>query len=260
MKRSLRLILVLVLVVPALLALVPAPANAGFCDDNPNICAPLKFVRPYLDLCEFKVLGCGLIVDIIWSTPQPNANCNDALQYADTPPDTQTELRWAEFAIVCLVNQERTNAGRANLSIDSRLVTAARNHAQDIVVHNPTDQHRGSDGSQVGTRVTRAGYAWRSVGENIFSLRGNDGTLQYRDSNGNLQTCVPPNGQINTAPREVVRGWMCSSGHRNNIVNGAFRDTGVGAVFGYSRVGSDTATSSEQYPPVTYVQVFAQPA
>jgi uncharacterized protein YkwD len=33
-------------------------------------------------------------------------------------------------------------------------------------------------------------------------------------------------------PAQIVRGWMNSSGHRANILNGRFRDIGVGIALG----------------------------
>ena len=62
--------------------------------------------------------------------------------------------------------------------------------------------HTGLDGSSAGTRITRAGYTWRSYGENIA----------YGYS---------------TAER-VMEGWMNSSGHRANILKNNFTDIGVG--------------------------------
>merc|ERR1711963_942203 len=53
--------------------------------------------------------------------------------------------------------------------------------------------HPGSDGSSVGVRVSREGYSWRAVAENIAKGQ--------RDA------------------QAVVRAWMRSAGHRRNILN-----------------------------------------
>jgi uncharacterized protein YkwD len=68
--------------------------------------------------------------------------------------------------------------------------------------------HTGSDGSDPGQRITRAGYIWRTYGENVAA--------GY------------------TTPESVVAGWMQSDGHRANILNPAFRDIGVGYAYGAS--------------------------
>ncbi len=61
--------------------------------------------------------------------------------------------------------------------------------------------HTGSDGSTPGLRVTRAGYRWSMVGENIAS---------------GVQT-----------PRAAVAGWLASPHHCANIMTGGFRQMGV---------------------------------
>ena len=62
-------------------------------------------------------------------------------------------------------------------------------------------EHRGRDGSSAADRVTRAGYDWRSVGENIAA------------------------GQ--PSPQEVVAGWLRSPGHCANLMEPRFTDMGV---------------------------------
>lgn len=63
-------------------------------------------------------------------------------------------------------------------------------------------QHKGSDGSTVGVRLTRAGFTWRSVGENV--------AWNY------------PNVEA------VVAGWLSSPGHCLNIMNANFQYMGMG--------------------------------
>jgi uncharacterized protein YkwD len=62
--------------------------------------------------------------------------------------------------------------------------------------------HQGKDGSQVSDRATRAGYAWRAIGENIAS---------------GMRT-----------PAEAVAGWVASPGHCANLMNPQFTDMGSG--------------------------------
>ena len=62
--------------------------------------------------------------------------------------------------------------------------------------------HDGSDGSDVGDRLDRVGYAWRTYGENVA---------------WNQQT-----------PAAVMDAWMNSPGHRANILNCSFTEIGVG--------------------------------
>lgn len=108
--------------------------------------------------------------------------------------------------VVAMVNQERENAGCDPVTVDSRLTSAARDHSQDQADMGKMT-HTGSDGSTVGKRATRAGYKWSKVGENVAS-----GT---------------------TSPERVMELWMNSEAHRDNILNCAFEDMGVGLVDGY---------------------------
>jgi uncharacterized protein YkwD len=62
--------------------------------------------------------------------------------------------------------------------------------------------HTGSDGSSPGDRITRAGYDWRTYGENV--------AYGY------------------PTPESVMAGWMSSPGHKANILNCAFKEIGVG--------------------------------
>lgn len=106
--------------------------------------------------------------------------------------------------VVALVNQERAEAGCRPLQIDSRLASAATAHSLDMATNDFFD-HVGSDGSSPGDRILDAGYSYSRAGENIAA--------GY------------------TTPEAVVAGWMNSSGHRDNILNCAFTETGVGYIF-----------------------------
>lgn len=81
------------------------------------------------------------------------------------------------------------------------LGAAALAHSRDMATRRHM-AHEGSDGSQVGTRATRAGYDWRLVGENIAA------------------------GQ--TSAREAVDGWIESPGHCANLMNPRFTEMGAG--------------------------------
>ncbi|HSW18905.1 MAG TPA: CAP domain-containing protein [Ramlibacter sp.] len=85
---------------------------------------------------------------------------------------------------------------RANVALER----AAAAHAQDMARHGYLD-HQGRDGSSPADRASRAGYNWRSVGENIAS------------------------GQPTAA--EVVAGWLRSPGHCANIMQPGFSEMGV---------------------------------
>lgn len=89
------------------------------------------------------------------------------------------------------------------LSWNDKLQGAAARHSSDMASRN-FFSHTGSDGSNAGTRITQAGYAWRTWGENIAAGYG---TVQA-----------------------AVDGWMASPGHCANLMKPAFRHMGVACV------------------------------
>lgn len=142
-------------------------------------------------------------------TPKPNRSTAPSrqLERSSTPSGTTARTTSsgnlsAELQqVVTLVNQERAKAGCKALSVDSKLTLAAQRHSQDQADHKKMS-HDGSDGSDVGARLDRAGYAWRAYGENVA---------------WNQQS-----------PAAVMDAWMNSPGHRANILNCSFTEIGVG--------------------------------
>ncbi|MFE2927446.1 CAP domain-containing protein [Streptomyces goshikiensis] len=128
--------------------------------------------------------------------PRPTAPVTSA------KPTTPTAAPSGPAAeVVALVNQERAKAGCSALTVNPKLTAAALNHSQDMASHNNMS-HTGSDGSDPGERITRAGYGWMSYGENV--------AYGY------------------SSPEQVMEGWMNSPGHRENILNCSFKEIGVG--------------------------------
>ena len=114
--------------------------------------------------------------------------------------------------VLALVNEARAHQRRCGrkkmsathaLTLSATLTKAAAAQAADMAAHNYMG-HRGSDGSEVGARVTRAGYTWRSVGENVAA------------------------GQPDA--ETVVQAWIDSPGHCENLMSPNFREMGVAFV------------------------------
>lgn len=98
----------------------------------------------------------------------------------------------ADPVVLAAINAERTAQNRAPLVYDTTLETAAQAHARDMA-RNGFFSHTGSDGSDIGQRLSRAGYRFCFGAENIAS------------------------GQRSLS--EVMAAWMGSRGHRRNILN-----------------------------------------
>ena len=114
-----------------------------------------------------------------------------------------------EERVLELVNEARVAGRRCGrrrfdavrpLTLSDALTHAAAAQAADMAA-NGFMGHGGSDGSTAGERVTRAGYRWRSVGENVAA--------GHPDADA------------------VVQGWLESPEHCANIMSPQFRDMGV---------------------------------
>lgn len=103
--------------------------------------------------------------------------------------------------IFALTNEERIEAGRSILSVSSPLMQAAQRYAELMSKRDLLDH--AVDGQTVRMRLASVGYKWSTYGENIA---------------------------WNTRPDAVrVMGqWMGSPGHRANILNGRFKEIGIG--------------------------------
>ena len=107
------------------------------------------------------------------------------------------------------------------LTLSAILNRAALIHSQDMA-KNDFFEHQGSDGSKVGDRVSRVGYRWRGVAENIA---------------------------IGAETAEiVVEGWLKSPGHCVNIMSPNYSEMGIAYV-----------TDPKSGPGIYWTQVFARP-
>lgn len=144
-----------------------------------------------------------------------------ACRNTDLRPES-ANLKQVRSAVLCLLNAERTSRGRRALRANHRLRRAAERHSRNM---NRQDffSHVSPAGSTPLQRVKAAGYlsgadAW-AVGENIAWGE-----------------------QHLSTPREIVRSWMASPGHRANILNRRFRHVGIGVVAGSPVAGGGGAT------------------
>ena len=147
---------------------------------------------------------------------------------ADALPTART-VKLAQAATLCLINQERRKRGVSALGSERRLVKAAGGHSRDMV-RRGYFAHESPGGEGPGDRIEATGYRFSKWGENIAWGGGSRGT-----------------------PASIVRRWMGSAGHRANILNGAFKQSGIGIAIG------DPDPSRSGFRAATYTQVFATP-
>jgi len=129
-----------------------------------------------------------------------------------------------------LVNAARAESRRcgrdrfepvAPLAMATALTAAASLHSLDMAARGELS-HDGSDGSDSGERITRAGYTWQVSGENVASGQ------QDADS--------------------VVAAWLTSPGHCATLMDPRFTETGVAF-----------ALAPGKNPAVYWAQEFAAP-
>ncbi|MGR3758684.1 CAP domain-containing protein [Roseobacteraceae bacterium NS-SX3] len=90
------------------------------------------------------------------------------------------------------INGLRAGSGLPALAYSAELEQAARAHAADMAGKG-FFSHTGSNGSSLGTRLTRLGYGWCAAAENIAK------------------------GQPGLA--EAMASWQASRGHRKNMLS-----------------------------------------
>lgn len=126
---------------------------------------------------EPKPLNKKLLLQLVNKVRQQGCKCGDTFYPAATP-----------------------------LSWNTQLEQAARVHSNDMYVNNYFS-HASKDGAKAGNRIDRAGYKWKTYGENI--------AFGYNKES------------------EVVKGWLRSPGHCKNIMSKSFKEMGVARVGDY---------------------------
>lgn len=164
------------------------------------------------------VLGAAAVA-LLLATPGASAatSCPDA----DATP-ASVGIERSAAAVACLVNHERQANGMATVAPSGQAAQAALWHADDMAARGYFSHSAlfpAPHGTSVGDRLTGTGYAWTTVGENI--ARGQD------------------------TPRAVMKAWLASAGHCENI----FRPTFTEAGYGISTAGNGPY----------WAQVFARP-
>jgi uncharacterized protein YkwD len=131
-----------------------------------------------------------------------------ALAQPFTPPQPRDAAAVAR-RVLELTNAARSHSRRCGniafaaappLTLSSALDRAALEHSRDMAAHGYMD-HTGRDGSSPADRISRTGYRWHMVGENLAS-----GVL---------------------TPEDAVAGWLHSPHHCENLMTARFTEMGI---------------------------------
>jgi len=134
-------------------------------------------------------------------------------------------------AILCLINKVRAQHGESPLELNIDLEQAAEGHSRELISANYF-AHVSPSGETPVDRVRGSGYipspaVGYVIGENLAW-----GTY------------------LLATPQAIVSAWVASPGHLANILEGQYRQTGIGIT------PSVPATFGAGAPGATYAQEF----
>jgi uncharacterized protein YkwD len=132
------------------------------------------------------------------------------------------DLTGVRAGLLEMVNKERRRARKPLLRLQPQLNHTAQGYAEDMLARDFYG-HKSPEGTTVMDRAQAEGYRGRTTGENLA------------------------NGAESVD--EVMRGWMESKGHRENILNPLFREVGFGVAIGKKTDGYR----------ILWVQCFGKP-
>lgn len=165
-------------------------------------------VPPRRILAAIAVAPLTVIAALVFATPSRAASAPCA---ATAVAAGQAPAATVGRAVRCLVNAERAARGLTPLRPSRQLRVAAERHGRDMVAHR-FFAHVSPFAGAVTDRARRSGY-----------VRSDDYALGEDIAWGE--------GELSTA-EAIVTAWMNSPGHRAVILDGDFRDVGVGVTSG----------------------------
>lgn len=146
-------------------------------------------------------------------------NSGDTIAYFSPYYELIEGLDSLEKKIFSLTNRERSDNNLSKLKKDKRLKIAGRIHSKDMLEksyfsHISPDK----DGKTPAMRIYNSGIAQLKLSENIARNTG---------------TAVPVllNNDVDSLARIIMKGWMNSDEHRENILDTEYTHMGIGALY-----------------------------
>ena len=121
--------------------------------------------------------------------------------------NTLSPVSSLENSLLNAINSARSQYGIGQLSLNPSLTGIARTRCTDMI-NRDYFSHNAPDGKNIFIILNEKGYGWQIAGENIYQ-------------------CEPAGIGSGSA---ILNTWMASPSHRENILNGAFSQAGIGII------------------------------
>ncbi len=178
-------------------SVIQVSCNTGVC--KTQICSKLPCNPSGCDTASCKAGSCKLTPSgSQGSATKPSSSGTSKTPAGNTPAPTDTNSSVAN-QVLGLINAERTKNGLSPLTMNANAQKAAQLRANEIVQQF---SHTRPNGQSCFTALQQFNASYSTAGENIAY------------------------GQPDA--KTVVNRWMNSPGHRANILNGNFKQTGIG--------------------------------
>ncbi len=123
---------------------------------------------------------------------------------SEPSPVTAERLRAIEQQVHLEVNRARQAAHIPQLSWNGKLAAEARRHAQNMAGKRYF-AHEDPTRGDLSSRLDRSGIGWQRCAENLYEQVGDKNPAE-----------------------EAVKAWLNSPGHRRNMMDSMFSESGVG--------------------------------
>lgn len=162
----------------------------------------MRYMKNYLLLIPSFL--CLTFFAVLVSTTNVRAQSYGATHVSNKNFAKTASTSTLERQVFELINRKRAENGLQPLVWSERVAQVARLHSRNMASYN-FFSHVGIDGKRVDSRANSTGVSWRSIGENIAYNRG-----------------------FGSPVERVVEQWMRSTSHRQNLLSGGWKESGVG--------------------------------
>ena len=126
------------------------------------------------------------------------------------------------------INERRTDHGLGTLSFDTDLREIARYHSKDMA-ENDYFSHTSPDGESRADRYKKFGYDCRAyITDTRYYTGGENIAYTYYDTDVRTDNGTVHHSNGDELAAGIVRQWMNSQGHRENILTEAWNNEGIG--------------------------------